>query len=156
MRSEDLENKIRGLAEQEAQTYQEKDWDKMEVLLNKHLPQEKKRRRFFFFLLFALLIAIPGYLVLQINSRPLLQNNMIPVALSQQVTVKDRSLAKPVVNPLWILRPKIPKAKPLCDTRLLTPGINTVTKLVLQQPEMFFQHQICNGKRRPRSQPALQ
>ncbi len=65
MQSDDLDNEIRGLAESNEPAFDEKGWDKMELLLDKHLPQEKKRRRIYFFLLFILLVSIPGYLVLR-------------------------------------------------------------------------------------------
>jgi hypothetical protein len=57
MRFEDLDKKIKEAADQHHPAYDEKAWQKMEKLLNEHLPQPTKdRRRIFFFLLLALLI----------------------------------------------------------------------------------------------------
>ena len=52
-----MDNMIRGAAEQHHPAYDNKAWDKMEQLLDKHLPQKKDRRGFIFFLLLGLLIA---------------------------------------------------------------------------------------------------
>jgi hypothetical protein len=57
MQSEEFDKKIREAASHHHPAYDEKAWNKMEKLLDKHLPQEKKdRRRFIFFLLFFLLL----------------------------------------------------------------------------------------------------
>lgn len=61
MQFEDFDNRIKDAADNHHPTYDEKAWDKMEALLDKHMPQqEKKRRRFFFFWLFALLLLGSG------------------------------------------------------------------------------------------------
>jgi hypothetical protein len=57
MRFEDLDKKIKEAADQHHPAYDEKAWQKMEKLLEEHLPQPTKdRRRIIFFLLLALLI----------------------------------------------------------------------------------------------------
>jgi hypothetical protein len=57
MQSEDFDDKVRNAADHHHPSYDEKAWDKMVLLLNKHLPQEKdNRRRFIFFLLLLLLL----------------------------------------------------------------------------------------------------
>jgi hypothetical protein len=54
---DDFDNKIKQAAEQHHPNYDEKAWSKMNVLLNKHLPQkEDGRRRIIFFLLAFLLL----------------------------------------------------------------------------------------------------
>lgn len=61
MQFEDFDNRIKEAADNHHPTYDEKAWDKMEALLDKHMPQPgKKRRRFFFFWLFALLVLGSG------------------------------------------------------------------------------------------------
>ena len=56
MQFEDFDNKIRQAAEQHHPNYDEKAWSKMNVLLNKHLPQKEDRRRRFILFLLALLL----------------------------------------------------------------------------------------------------
>lgn len=57
MQSEHFDNKIREAADHHHPAYDEKAWEKMEKLLDKHLPQKKddKRRIIFLLLLFVLL-----------------------------------------------------------------------------------------------------
>ena len=57
-----MDKKIREAAENDTQNYQEKDWNGMEVLLDKHLPQKKRRRGIIVFFLLAALTAT-GYLL---------------------------------------------------------------------------------------------
>lgn len=56
MQSEDFDKRIRDAAENHHPHYNEKAWNGMEKLLNKHMPVEKDRRRFIFFLLLAMLL----------------------------------------------------------------------------------------------------
>lgn len=60
----DIDRIIREAAETDSHGFEEKSWQKMEGLLNKHLPQEKNRRRFIFLLLFLLLAGIPAALII--------------------------------------------------------------------------------------------
>jgi hypothetical protein len=61
MQSEDFDKKIKEAAEHHHPAYDEKAWDKMEKLLDKHMPTEKdNRRRIFFFLLLFLGLAVAG------------------------------------------------------------------------------------------------
>jgi len=62
MWSDEMDKKIRDAAENDIQNYQEKDWNGMEVLLDKHLPQKKRRRGIIVFFLLAALTAT-GYLL---------------------------------------------------------------------------------------------
>ena len=58
MQFEDFDKKIREAADHHHPSYNETAWDKMEKLLDKHLPEKKDdRRRFIFFILFPLLLA---------------------------------------------------------------------------------------------------
>ena len=68
MQSENFDKRVRDAAEHHHPAYDEKAWDKMEKLLDKHLPQqEENRRRFLFFILLFLLLGggITGLLVTQ-------------------------------------------------------------------------------------------
>ena len=57
MQFEDFDKKIKEAAEHHHPAYDEMAWDKMEKLLDKHLPQkEDKKRRFIFFLLLFLFL----------------------------------------------------------------------------------------------------
>jgi hypothetical protein len=65
---ENLDKKIKEAADQHHPAYDEKAWQKMEKLLNEHLPQPRKdRRRTIFFLLLALLVGGGGFILI---SRP--------------------------------------------------------------------------------------
>jgi hypothetical protein len=65
MLSDELDKKIKETAEGYHPAYDEKAWDKMEVLLDKHLPLEKKRRRFILLLLSLFLIGTGTFFILQ-------------------------------------------------------------------------------------------
>jgi hypothetical protein len=69
MQSENFDKKIRDSLSQRPPGNDNPEWDKMEVLLDKHLPTEKKdRRRFFFILLFLFLLTGGGaFLIWQKN-----------------------------------------------------------------------------------------
>jgi len=61
MQSENFDKKIRDSLSQRPPGNDNPEWDKMEALLDKHLPVEKKdRRRFFFILLFLFLLTGGG------------------------------------------------------------------------------------------------
>lgn len=64
MQSEEFDTKIKRAADHHHPAYDEQAWNKMEQLLDKHLPQEKDdRRRFIFFLLLFLLLGVSAWLV---------------------------------------------------------------------------------------------
>ena len=64
MQSEKMNIKIREAAENHHPAYDEKAWEKMEKLLDKHLPQKKDdRRRIIFFLLLFLLLGGAGVII---------------------------------------------------------------------------------------------
>jgi hypothetical protein len=65
MRSEEIDKKVQEAAEKHHPAYDEKAWQKMEKLLNEHLPvKEDDRRRVFLLLLLFLLIGGGGVLLL--------------------------------------------------------------------------------------------
>ncbi len=64
MQFEDFDKKIKEAAEHHHPAYDEMAWDKMEKLLDKHLPQkEDKKRRFIFFLLLFLFLGGAGIII---------------------------------------------------------------------------------------------
>lgn len=70
MSSDKLDNKITEAAENHHSSYDEKAWQKMEKLLNEHLPQEKKKKRRFFFILISILLlgsGVLGYYIINEN-----------------------------------------------------------------------------------------
>lgn len=86
MWSEEMDKKIRAAADNDMHTYDDKSWDGMEILLDKHLPQKKSRRRIIFFLLTALLVvSIPAFLILKYNSsdRNTLSSNNNPAVVQK-------------------------------------------------------------------------
>jgi hypothetical protein len=79
MQFEEFDKKIREAAEHHHPAYDEKAWDKMGALLDKHLPQEKERKRRFFWLWFfgaALLLGGAGIFI----ARPWKSENKITEA----------------------------------------------------------------------------
>lgn len=65
MWSDELDNKMKKATEGYQPAYDDKAWDKMELLLDKHLPQEKKRRRFILLLLPLLLVGTGIFFIFQ-------------------------------------------------------------------------------------------
>ena len=60
MSFDELDKKIKEAADNHHPSYAEKAWDKMEGLLNKHMPEEKQKRRGAFILLLLLLLIAAG------------------------------------------------------------------------------------------------
>ncbi len=56
MLDEEMDHIIRNAVDKHHPAYNDKAWEKMELKLDKHLPQNKDRRKFIFFLLFFLLL----------------------------------------------------------------------------------------------------
>jgi hypothetical protein len=85
MWSDEMDKEIRAASES-VHRYDEKNWKDMEVLLDKHLPQQKRRRRIIFFILFALIgLGLSGYLLInQFSStrQTLSQQKNIPASVS--------------------------------------------------------------------------
>ncbi len=63
-----MDQVIREAANNHHPAYNDKAWEKMELQLDKHLPQKKDRRRYIFFLLFFLLLGAGTFLVLNNKS----------------------------------------------------------------------------------------
>src|SRR5688572_19353284 len=68
MQSENFDKKIKDSLSQRPPGYDSPDWDKMETLLDKHMPVEKKDRRKIFFILFSFLLLGGGAFLVWQNS----------------------------------------------------------------------------------------
>ena len=64
MLDEEMDDIIRKAANNHHPAYNDKAWEKMELQLDKHLPQKKDRRRLIFFLLFFLLFGAGTFFIL--------------------------------------------------------------------------------------------
>jgi hypothetical protein len=87
-----FDKKIKEAADNHHPAYDEKAWDKMEDLLDKHMPQKKDRRRFIFFLLlFLLLGGGSAYLLID---KPWKTNNTIATTEKKA----DQNISNPVIE----------------------------------------------------------
>ena len=68
MQSENFDKKIKDSLSQRPAGYDSPDWDKMETLLDKHMPVEKKDRRRIFFIVFSFLLLGGGAFLVWRNS----------------------------------------------------------------------------------------
>jgi hypothetical protein len=68
MQSENFDKKIKDSLSQRPPGYDSPDWDKMETLLDKHMPVDKKDRRRIFFILFSFLLLGSGAFLVWQNS----------------------------------------------------------------------------------------
>src|SRR5258705_11971200 len=93
MQSEEFDKKVKEAADHHHPSYDEKAWQKMESLLNKHLPEKKDdRRRYIFFLLLFLLTGGGMYLMI---SKPWQSNKPLVLSKNPQKgsvnTIKDKN-----------------------------------------------------------------
>lgn len=88
MWSEEWDKKIQSAAGNSQPEFQEKSWDQMEALLEKHLPAEKKRRRLF--ILFFTLLTTGALVFLILQQRP----------AKPSVTNTEHMVQAPAVSPL--------------------------------------------------------
>ena len=68
MQSENFDKKLKDSLSQRPPGYDSPDWDKMETLLDKHMPVEKKDKRRIFFILFSCLLLGGGAFLVWQNS----------------------------------------------------------------------------------------
>ena len=93
MPDEANDKRIKEAAKHYHPAYDDKAWEKMEQLLNQHLPQKKKRRRFIFFLL-PLILA--GGVILFIVT----ENGRKDATHDQEITFSTGETVKPIPAPL--------------------------------------------------------
>jgi hypothetical protein len=90
MQFEDFDRRIKEAGENHHPTYNENAWDKMEQLLDRHLPQKRDdRRRFLFFILFPLLMAGGALLIIS-----------KPWGNKDEVTIAETNKQAPNNNPI--------------------------------------------------------
>lgn len=84
MQSDKFDKKVIEAAERHHPPYDEKAWDRMEKLLDKHLPEkDDRRRRIFFFMLMALLLGAATWVI---TARPWQQHRAVADNTKQPVT----------------------------------------------------------------------
>jgi hypothetical protein len=107
MQSENFDKKLKDSLSQRPPENDKPEWDKMEALLDKHLPVEKKdRRRIFFFLFSVLLLGGGAFLIWQNNSGnkngitsidSQKQNTVAAENNNQTKTNTDKNISTPIV-----------------------------------------------------------
>lgn len=91
MQSEDLDKKIREAADKHHPVYDESAWNKMQRLLDEHLPQKKDdKRRIIFFLFFFLMLLGGTYLLI---SKPWLQEEKVSKTKAEKGNEKEKNLS---------------------------------------------------------------
>ena len=106
---DDLDRKIREAAEQHHPAYDERAWQKMEKLLNQHLPQQKDdRRRVILLVLLFLLIGAGAFLVV---SKPWNKHSGTDQPVStNQTNIAPASKNKTDNSPNAVTTPQVDKA----------------------------------------------
>src|SRR6266404_1300938 len=92
MQFEELDKKIKEAADQHHPAYDEKAWQKMERLLNEHLPRPKNdRRRIIFLLLFLLLAGGGSFLLIAKpwNKKPVIADQLVKQDKNQVQSNKE-------------------------------------------------------------------
>ncbi|MGC4036713.1 MAG: hypothetical protein QM764_12180 [Chitinophagaceae bacterium] len=97
MQFDEFDKKIKEAAEHHHPAYEEKAWEKMETLLDKHMPVEKDdRRRFAFLILFLLMGGFGIYLAI---SKPWQQKKDVVATASASAAINDKTtIADPEKN----------------------------------------------------------
>ena len=147
MLSDELDRKIKETAEGYHPAYDDKAWDKMEVLLDKHLPLEKKRRRFIFLLLAPLLVGTGIFFLVQKTGKD-------AVSEEKNTVIQSESINKqPEEGPeIATINSKIAKSKQAAiqihkDIIAPTQGDNKSTEIKLQT-QSFISRDIKSNNRK--------
>jgi len=88
MWSDELDNKMKKAAEGYNPAYDDKSWDKMELLLDKHLPLKRKRRRLILLLLPLLLVGTGIFFMIPKNGKTGIGEEKNSVKGSELVSTK--------------------------------------------------------------------
>lgn len=148
MWSEDADKKIRDAAENDMHEYEDKNWQKMENLLDKHLPQKKDRRKgLIFFLLAGLLLSTAIYFVSRDASsgtKPVSEQKNIPASPSSSAVPQDQNTGSV---------PGLPAEKKPEKTSL-PPGNTSEPALSSQNDANIFENVNSAGKT-SRKRPAI-
>ena len=108
MQDEEINKKIKEAADQYHPAYEDDAWNKMEKLLDEHLPQKKERRRAIYFLPVILLLGVAFLIYHSYNTTSVKTSNLV-------VSKNNREKNQPVKNDV----PATANATP-------APGNNTV------------------------------
>jgi hypothetical protein len=97
MQSENFDKKLKDSLSQRPPGNDKPEWEKMEVLLDKHLPVEKKDRRRIFFILFSFLLLGGAFLIWQNNGAN--KNEITSIDSKKQNTVAAENNNQTKTNP---------------------------------------------------------
>jgi hypothetical protein len=149
MQSEGFDNKIKQAAECHHPAYDEKAWEKMSKLLDKHLPikKDENKRRGLIFFLFLLFIGGLGVLLtiywnnnmsvktVKSDSRFFLQgrfSNKKPLKDHPSIEVQKSNSVKPVTDEINLLRKQIEKVEIKHGNKSIV-GINNVPDYAIRK-----------------------
>jgi hypothetical protein len=96
MQSENFDKKIKDALSQRPPGNDDPAWDKMEVLLDKHMPREKKDRRIIFFLFSFLILGSGVFITWQINNGK--KNEITETRSQKQKTATTGNNKSPETN----------------------------------------------------------
>src|SRR5665647_1374883 len=91
---EEINKKIKGAADQYQPAYDDKAWDKMEQILDEHLPQKKDNRRIIFFILLFLFLGMVIYIGIPHNA-PIPSSKDLEKAVLKSNSEKTKSNNEP-------------------------------------------------------------
>ena len=97
MQSENFDKKLKDLLSQRPPGNDKPEWEKMEVMLDKHLPVEKKDRRRIFFILFSFLLLGGGAFIVWQNTSGK-RNEITSIDPPKQNTVAGENNDQPKTN----------------------------------------------------------
>ncbi|MGN6194015.1 MAG: outer membrane beta-barrel protein [Ginsengibacter sp.] len=125
MLDDEYDKKIKEAAEHYHPAYDDTAWEKMEQLLDEHLPQKKERRKIFFILPSLLLVAALVFFVVMNNGKKDSSN------IAQNVSSKNNTEKTLVEKPVLDSKEK----------KLPTSGESTKNSLLPKQTEAKNDHQ---------------
>ena len=131
MPDEEIDKLIQDAASQHHPPYDDKAWERMEALLDKHLPQKKDRRKYIFFLLLFLLLGGGIFFVTQKKS----DQNKTSIA-SKINEIKPSNTAAPdlpntntvAANNKTINHPLLPNKKSKITINYTDEGLEKITE----------------------------
>lgn len=88
MWSEEFDKKAQDAAQNHSPTYDGRNWDKMQSLLDKHLPVEKKKRRFIFWWILPVFLGITAYIYFSFDKS---NRNSQSITNNKQVIEENKS-----------------------------------------------------------------
>jgi len=99
MWSDEIDDKMKKAADGYNPAYDDKSWDKMELLLDKHLPLKRKRRRFILLLLPLLLVSTGIFYVVLKNDKPVISDEKKSIPGSESVSRKPVQQTDITISP---------------------------------------------------------